>query len=76
MILLDIGMPRMNGYDACRAIRKQPWGQRIAIIGMTGWGHEDDRRKSLQAGFDHHLVKPIKFEDLMTLLKQSQASKG
>jgi len=76
VILLDIGMPRMNGYDACRAIRQQPGGKRIAIIAMSGWGQEEDRRKSLEAGFDHHLVKPVDFKDLMKLLEEPHASKA
>ena len=73
MILLDVGMPRMNGYDACRAIRQQPWGKSIAIIAMTGWGQDDDRRKSREAGFDHHLVKPVDIDDLLKLLADLQA---
>ena len=73
VILLDVGMPRMNGYDACRAIRQQPWGKSIAIIAMTGWGQDDDRRKSREAGFDHHLVKPVDIDDLLKLLAELQA---
>ena len=76
VILLDIGVPGMNGYEACRAIRQQPWGKRIAIIALTGWGQDEDRRKSREAGFDHHLVKPVKFEDLMELLAELQAPKA
>ncbi|MBG6076713.1 PAS domain S-box-containing protein [Polaromonas sp. CG_9.11] len=68
VILLDIGMPKMNGHEACRAIREQPDGQSILIIAMTGWGQEADRRKSLEAGFDHHLVKPLDFAALTKLL--------
>ena len=59
VILLDIGMPKLNGFDACRRIREQPWGKAIFMIAQTGWGQEDDRRRSREAGFDHHLVKPI-----------------
>ncbi|MDH6186938.1 ATP-binding protein [Polaromonas sp. CG_23.6] len=72
VILLDIGMPRMNGYDACRAIRQQPGGKHIAIIAMSGWGQEEDRRKSQEAGFDHHLVKPVDFSALSRLLAVTQ----
>ena len=68
VILLDIGMPKMNGYDACRAIRKQPWGKNILMIALTGWGQEGDRRLSTQADFDHHLVKPVDYEDVMRLV--------
>ncbi|WP_254508254.1 hybrid sensor histidine kinase/response regulator [Anatilimnocola floriformis] len=59
IILLDIGMPIMDGYQACRAIRTQPWGQRIKIVALTGWGQESDRRQTREAGFDAHLVKPV-----------------
>jgi CheY-like chemotaxis protein len=59
MILLDIGLPVMDGYDVARSIRRQPWGDEIVIIALTGWGQEEDRRRSQEAGFNHHLVKPV-----------------
>jgi signal transduction histidine kinase/ActR/RegA family two-component response regulator len=59
MVLLDLGMPKMNGYDACRRIRNSTWGAQMRLIAVTGWGREDDRRKSTAAGFDGHLVKPV-----------------
>jgi PAS domain S-box-containing protein len=59
IMLLDIGLPKMNGYDVCRTIRGQPWGEGIVIVALTGWGQEEDRRKSHAAGFDGHLVKPV-----------------
>jgi PAS domain S-box-containing protein len=59
VVLLDIGMPKLNGYDAARRIREQPWGQRMVLVALTGWGQEEDRRRSLEAGFNHHLVKPV-----------------
>ncbi|MEO8268940.1 MAG: PAS domain S-box protein [Aureliella sp.] len=68
MILLDIGLPKLNGYDACRRIRKQPWSDDIEIVALTGWGQEEDRRRSKEAGFDHHLVKPVELAALETLL--------
>ena len=68
VILLDIGLPRLNGYDTCRAIREQPWGRDILIVALTGWGQEEDRQKSKQAGFNAHLVKPLHHDALMTLL--------
>jgi len=58
-ILLDIGMPRMNGYDACARIREQPWGREPLIVALTGWGQEEDKNRSKAAGFDRHLVKPV-----------------
>lgn len=59
VVLLDIGMPRMDGYEACRRLRAQPWGANIRVIAVTGWGQEHDRHRSQQAGFDEHLVKPV-----------------
>jgi signal transduction histidine kinase len=64
VILLDIGMPKMNGYDACREIRKQPWGRGIFLLALTGWGQEEDKRRSREAGFDDHLVKPVEPAEL------------
>ncbi len=67
-ILLDIGLPNLNGYDVCRNIREQLSDKRVVIIALTGWGQDEDRRKSREAGFDAHLVKPIKHEVLLELL--------
>ncbi len=72
VILLDIGLPKMDGYDACREIRKQPWGSAITMIALTGWGQDDDRRKSMEAGFDLHLVKPVAPATLMKMLGEGQ----
>jgi CheY-like chemotaxis protein len=66
--LLDIGMPKMNGFEAARHIRERPWGREIALIAMTGWGQEEDRRRSLEAGFDQHVVKPVDPHRLQGLL--------
>jgi PAS domain S-box-containing protein len=59
LILLDIGMPQISGYDVCRMIRARPWGEKVLIIALTGWGQDEDRRRSKEAGFDGHLVKPV-----------------
>jgi len=67
-ILLDIGMPKLNGFDACRRIRENAWAKNILIIALTGWGQEEDRRKSAEAGFDVHLVKPVNVAELLDLL--------
>ena len=67
-ILLDIGLPRLNGYDACRRIREQPWGAGILLIALTGWGMDEDRDRSRDAGFDSHLVKPVDVTVLLRLL--------
>jgi PAS domain S-box-containing protein len=58
LVLLDIGMPRMNGYEAAQYIRLQPWGEKMLLVALTGWGQDDDKRRTKEAGFDHHLVKP------------------
>jgi CheY-like chemotaxis protein len=68
VILLDIGLPKLNGFDACRRIRKYPWAKNVLIFALTGWGQEDDRRKSAEAGFDGHLVKPVDHAELTRLL--------
>jgi CheY-like chemotaxis protein/two-component sensor histidine kinase len=76
VILLDIGMPRLNGYDACKRIREQPWGPGIYIVALTGWGQEEDKRRSREAGFDHHLVKPVDPVTLGALLAGAQPGAG
>jgi CheY-like chemotaxis protein len=70
LILLDIGLPTMNGYDAAHQIRQQPWGNKVVLVALIGWGQNEHRRKSLDAGFDGHMVKPVKLEALFTLLAQ------
>jgi PAS domain S-box-containing protein len=70
IVLLDIGMPVMNGYDACRAMRQQPWGKQMRIVALTGWGQDDDRRQSQEAGFDAHLVKPVEHATLVKTLEE------
>jgi len=67
-VLLDIGLPGMNGYEICRRLRETPWGKRLTIVALTGWGQEEDRRRSKAAGFDTHLVKPVDSELLLELL--------
>ena len=68
IVLLDIGLPKMNGYEAAKRIREQPWDERIAIIALSGWGQEQDKQKALDAGFDHHLTKPVEPAALAKLL--------
>lgn len=63
-ILLDIGLPKLNGYEVCRRIREMPFGKSIIIIAQTGWGQDDDRERTKQAGFDHHMVKPVSLMDV------------
>ena len=75
VVLLDIGLPRMNGHEVCRRVRELPWGSDVTLIALTGWGQEEDRRKSHEAGFDGHLVKPVEFSALLTLLGSLAAEK-
>jgi signal transduction histidine kinase/CheY-like chemotaxis protein len=67
-VLLDIGMPEMDGYAVAREIRRTSWGQSMHLIALTGWGHDDDRQRALDAGFDWHLTKPVDPGDLTALL--------
>jgi len=71
--VLDLAMPKLNGYDAARMIREQPWGRQIFLIALSGWGHHLDRQRTKEAGFDEHLTKPAKYETLMELLDQLPA---
>lgn len=68
VVLLDIGLPRLNGYDVCRRIREQPWGKGMVFIAQTGWGKDEDKRRALEAGFDYHIVKPVNPAELEKLL--------
>jgi PAS domain S-box-containing protein len=68
VIFLDIGMPNLNGYDACRRIRQETWGKSAAVVAVTGWGQDEDIARSMAAGFDSHLVKPVGFDALRALL--------
>jgi signal transduction histidine kinase/CheY-like chemotaxis protein len=68
IVLLDLGMPGMDGYEACRRIRKAAWGKDMRLIALTGWGQDEDRRRCVAAGFDAHLVKPVKPDRLVELV--------
>jgi signal transduction histidine kinase/CheY-like chemotaxis protein len=70
IILLDLGMPKLNGYDACRRIRSLPGGRSILIAALTGWGQDNDRQRTAEAGFDHHLVKPVDSHTLRKLIAE------
>jgi PAS domain S-box-containing protein len=69
-VLLDIGMPQLNGYEVARALRQEPWGAGITLIALTGWGQESDRQKAIDAGFDRHLTKPIDPDALESLMSE------
>ena len=68
LILMDVGMPRLNGHDATRRIREFPWGRGVHIVALTGWGQEDDRRRSAEAGANGHLVKPVTLDTVLRLI--------
>ena len=71
LVLLDIGLPGLNGYEVARAIRGAPWGQAMQLVAVTGWGQDRDRQAALEAGFDRHLTKPVQPEDLDSILGTS-----
>ncbi|WP_051974756.1 hybrid sensor histidine kinase/response regulator [Cupriavidus necator] len=75
LVLLDIGLPDMEGYDVARALRKQPWGESILLVAVTGWGQGHDRAKSRDAGVDLHLVKPVDFTCLAEELSHRGVSR-
>lgn len=73
VVLLDIGMPRLNGCDLARRIRSDPVHREVLLVALTGWGQAADRMRSHEAGIDHHLVKPVDFDVLRDLLVAAQA---
>jgi signal transduction histidine kinase/ActR/RegA family two-component response regulator len=68
LVLMDVGMPKVDGYEAARRIRKHGWAENMVLVALTGWGREGDRKKSSDAGFNHHLVKPVSMDTLLQLL--------
>jgi signal transduction histidine kinase/ActR/RegA family two-component response regulator len=68
LVLLDIGMPRLNGYDAARRIRTERWGKSTLIVAMTGWGQDEDKRRAFESGFDRHFTKPVDPADVEKLI--------
>jgi signal transduction histidine kinase len=75
VVLLDIGMPKLDGNEVCRRIRSQDWGRDMVLIAQTGWGQEEDRRQTRDAGFDYHLVKPINHASLSAVLAKISESR-
>ena len=73
VVLLDIGMPKLNGFEACRRIRAAPWGKDMLVVAVTGWGQEEDRRRTAEAGFDAHFTKPVDFASVMALIGARRA---
>jgi two-component system CheB/CheR fusion protein len=72
LILLDIGMPEMNGYEVAARLRQTPAGRDARLVALTGWGQESDRRRTADAGFDHHLVKPVDPDEILRLIADLQ----
>ena len=68
IVLMDLGMPGMNGYDAAKRMREEPWGRSVTLVALTGWGRAEDKRRTREAGFDHHMVKPPQPAELRRLL--------
>lgn len=68
VIILDLGMPKMSGYDVAKHIRRQPWSDGVVIVALTGWGQEADKQRTREAGFDHHMVKPADIDVLQGIL--------
>lgn len=74
VVLLDLGMATMNGYEVCRQIRAQAWGRDIVLVAQTGWGQDDDRARTRAAGFDIHLTKPLEASVLAEVIRQRATS--
>jgi CheY-like chemotaxis protein len=76
VVLLDIGMPHLDGYDTCRRLRAAPRGAELVILALTGWGQEDVKARAREAGFDHHLVKPVASVVLQNVLASVLSSRA
>jgi PAS domain S-box-containing protein len=76
VVLLDIGLPKLTGYDVARRIRLEPWGSSATLIAITGWGQTEDKELSREAGFDHHLVKPVDPDVLLKLIQNGKPLKA
>jgi signal transduction histidine kinase len=75
VMLLDIGMPKLDGYEVARRVRAEPWGKGTVLIALTGWGQDEDRRRSREVGFDNHLVKPLDPDKLSAMLAKLPTEK-
>ena len=76
VVLLDLGMQKLNGFETAAAIRREPWGRRVLLVALTGWGQPQDRERSRSAGFDEHLVKPVAFEQLERVIARVHAGEA
>ena len=75
VILLDIGLPGMDGYEIARRVRRMETGEEVKIIATTGYAHDEDRQLATEAGFDYHLTKPVNFKTLEELLNRIRAAR-
>jgi CheY-like chemotaxis protein len=76
VVLLDIGLPILNGYEVCRRIRQQEWGKKTTIIAISGWGQPQDKLRATESGFDVHVTKPIEWTTLVKLLDTRMGSEA
>jgi CheY-like chemotaxis protein len=76
VVLLDLGMPGMDGFQVCERLRAYTWKQRPCIVAVTGWGRDGDLARTKKAGFDAHLVKPVDVAALVNLLRESTLPAG
>ena len=76
VILLDLGLPKLDGYETCKRIRQQPWGREMMVFAVTAHGHDEAVAKSQLSGFDMHLVKPVEPEILLTVLEVARAQRN
>ena len=74
LVLLDIGLSGVNGYDVCKRMHELPELKDTVFVAQTGWGQEEHRRHSKEAGFDHHLVKPVSMDDLKIILQRTSTN--
>lgn len=73
IVLLDIGLPDMSGYEVAQSMRHEAWGKQLTLIAVTGWGQDSDKQRALAAGFDQHLTKPIDPARLKALLEEARS---
>lgn len=76
VVLLDIGLPKLNGYDVARLIREESWSSNSILVAITGWGQSEDKDLSREAGFDHHLVKPVDHDQLLNLIQKRKGAQA
>jgi CheY-like chemotaxis protein len=75
LVVLDLGLPRMDGYEVARRLRERPYGGGITLVALTGWAGKDVRSRAAEAGFDYHLVKPVNWEELEKIVENTKVTK-